>query len=179
MKKLVCICALVLLCVLSAGAKDKHQVFNQLCKVAKEVDKIEGVETFKISGLLMTAVKAAAKSEMKKEAKKEKSSKEDDEDLEMSAEMLKNLSAMLMVDFSDASEADKAEIVRRFDAVLADSTDLIMEADDEGERTRMYGRVDEQNGTVEDMVLYSPTDGTLMALCGKLELAEAMNMAND
>ncbi len=174
MKKLVCICALAVLCVLSAAARDNYQVFSQLCKAAKEADRIEGVESVKIGGLLMKLAKAAAMNE----AKMEKSAKEDDDDLEMSAEMLKNLSAILMVDYEEASARDKAEITRRFEEILS-GHDLIMEANDEGERVRMYGKVDEQNGTVEDMVFFEAADGALVAFCGKMALAEAMNMAND
>ncbi len=169
MKRTVCICALVLLCVFSAAAKDKHQTFNQLCKVAKQVDKIEGVESFKIGGLLMTAFKAMAKAEMKSE---------DDDDSALSAEALKNLSAMLMVDFSEASERNRTDIANRFSAVLEEDADLIMEAYDEGEQVRMYGKVDEEKGIVEDMVIFC-SDGSLMAFCGKLAFSEAMSIAND
>lgn len=174
MKKLVCICALVMLCVFSGAAKDNHKAFNRLCRVAKEVDKIEGVETVKISGLLMSLMKAAAKSETKKEAKE---SSEKDDDLEMGEEFLKNLSAILMVDYEDAAPEYKAEITRKFVEVLS-AFDLIMEANDEEDRARMYGRVDSENGIVEDMVFLDESGGALMAFCGKLSLSEAMSVAD-
>ncbi len=169
MRRFVCICTALLISVLSLDAKGAS-IYSQLAKLSKEYDKVEGFEVTKVGGFMMDVMKLAMKSGDKDELEIDES---EVDDVKSAYEIMKDVKGMLMVDYEDASAADKAKFCSRVEAILSQSTDVLMETNEEGETVKMYGKIEDE-ATVRDLIIYTPD--ALVCFNGKIAVSEAMKM---
>ena len=123
--------------------------------IVKQYSHREGFEVMNLGRLLVGTLRAAAllDSDM-------------DEEDRAALNAFSRVNRLVVVDFEDASEADKTSFRRKVEKVL-DKMELIMEAKDSGETIRIYGIQDDTN--LKDVILYS-SDGTLLSVSGSIDL---------
>ena len=123
--------------------------------IVKQYSHREGFEVMDLGRLLVGTLRAAAllDSDM-------------DEEDRAALNAFSRVNRLVVVDFEDASEADKTSFRRKVEKVL-DKMELIMEAKDSGETIRIYGIQDDTN--LKDVILYS-SDGTLLSVSGSIDL---------
>jgi len=123
--------------------------------IVKQYSHREGFEVMNLGRFLVGTLRAAAllDSDM-------------DEEDRAALNAFSRVNRLVVVDFEDASEADKTSFRRKVEKVL-DKMELIMEAKDSGETIRIYGIQDDNN--LKDVILYS-SDGTLLSVSGSIDL---------
>ena len=123
--------------------------------IVKQYSHREGFEVMNLGRLLMGTLRAAAllDSDM-------------DEEDRAALNAFSRVNRLVVVDFEDASEADKTSFRRKVEKVL-DKMELIVEAKDSGETIRIYGIQNDTN--LKDVILYS-SDGTLLSVSGSIDL---------
>ena len=123
--------------------------------IVKQYSHREGFEVMNLGRFLVGTLRAAAllDSDM-------------DEEDRAALNAFSRVNRLVVVDFEDASEADKTSFRRKVERVL-DKMELIMEAKDSGETIRIYGIQDDNN--LKDVILYS-SDGTLLSVSGSIDL---------
>ena len=123
--------------------------------IVKQYSHREGFEVMNLGRFLVGTLRAAAllDSDM-------------DEEDRAALNAFSRVNRLVVVDFEDASEADKTSFRRKVEKVL-DKMELIMEAKDSGKTIRIYGIQDDTN--LKDVILYS-SDGTLLSVSGSIDL---------
>lgn len=123
--------------------------------IVKQYSHREGFEVMNLGRFLVGTLRAAAllDSDM-------------DEEDRAALNAFSRVNRLVVVDFENASEADKTSFRRKVEKVL-DKMELIMEAKDSGETIRIYGIQDDNN--LKDVILYS-SDGTLLSVSGSIDL---------
>ena len=123
--------------------------------IVKQYSHREGFEVMNLGRFLVGTLRAAAllDSDM-------------DEEDRAALNAFSRVNRLVVVDFEDASEADKTSFRHKVEKVL-DKMELIMEAKDSGETIRIYGIQDDNN--LKDVILYS-SDGTLLSVSGSINL---------
>ena len=89
-----------------------------------------------------------------------------DEEDRAALDAFSGIKRLVIVDFEEASEADKTSFRRKVEKVL-DKMELIMETKDSGETIRIYGI--EEDNNLKDVILYG-SDGTLLSVSGSIGL---------
>lgn len=151
MKKGILTLLLALTTVMGAWAGTPEKIGD----IVKQYSHREGFEVMDLGRLLVGTLRAAAllDSDM-------------DEEDRAALNAFSRVNRLVVVDFEDASEADKTSFRRKVEKVL-DKMELIMEAKDSGETIRIYGIQDDTN--LKDVILYS-SDGTLLSVSGSIDL---------
>lgn len=123
--------------------------------IVKQYSHREGFEVMDLGRLLVGTLRAAAllDSDM-------------DEEDRAALDAFSGIQRLVIVDFEEASEADKTSFRRKVEKVL-DKMELIMETKDSGETIRIYGI--EEDNNLKDVILYG-SDGTLLSVFGSIGL---------
>lgn len=151
MKKgiLTLLLALFAVCGAWAGTPDK------IGGIVKQYSGREGFEVMNLGRFLLGTFRAAALLD----------SDLDEED-RAALNAFSGIKRLVIVDFEEASEADKTSFRRKVEKVL-DKMELIMETKDSGETIRIYGI--EEDNNLKDVILYG-SDGTLLSVSGSIGL---------
>ena len=149
MKKGILTLLLVLttVCVAWAGTPEK------IGDIVKQFSGREGFEVVNMGRFLLGALRTAITWD----------ADVDEEDLGV-IDAFRGIKHFTVVDFEDASEADKARFCRKVEKVLG-KMELIMEAKDGGETLSVYGAEDGKK--LKDIILYS-SDGSLISMTGSI-----------
>ncbi len=172
MRRFVSVCIALLIGTVCLNAKGS--TYSQLAKLAGNFDKVEGFEVLKVGGLMMDVMKLAMKSASKEELEMDES---EVKEMKSAFAVMNGVKGMLMVDYEDASESDRARFNAGVQEILSQNVDLIIETKEDGEKVRMYGKILDDGATVQDLIIFTPDDGALMCFNGKLAFSEAMKMA--
>lgn len=151
MKKGILTLLLALTAVLGAWAGTPDKIGG----IVKQYSHREGFEVMNLGRLMLGTLRAAASLD----------SSLDEED-RAALNAFSGIKHLVIVDFEDASEADKTSFRRKVEKVL-DKMELIMETKDSGETIRIYGF--EDNKKLKDVILYG-SDGTLLSVSGSIGL---------
>ena len=142
----------------SAWTPEKTLSKRDITSVIAQCRQYEGTEVVQIgsfgTGAIKGIVRIAAQS---------------DPDAREALKLMKGLRGISIFEFEDCSAADKERIVGKLDRVFSGS-DLLIEASDGSEKMKIYGVFDEQSGTVQDFVLYAPSDCALICLFGSISM---------
>lgn len=151
MKKgiLTLLLALFAVCGAWAGTPDK------IGGIVKQYSGREGFEVMNLGRFLLGTFRAAAFLD----------SDLDEED-RAALDAFSGIKRLVIVDFEEASEADKTSFRRKVEKVL-DKMELIMETKDSGGTIRIYGI--EEDNNLKDVILYG-SDGTLLSVSGSIGL---------
>lgn len=151
MKKalLTLLVALGTLCCSWAGTPSK---INSL---VRQFGQHDGFEVVRLGRIALSGIRSVAFM-----------SKDLDAEDRAALKAFKGVKHITIVDFEEASEADKTRFCQQLDRIL-DKMELIMEAKDSTESVRIYGVDDGKR--LKDVVLLS-SDGDLISVSGSIEL---------
>ena len=141
--------ALTAVCSAWAGAPEK------IGGIVKQFRDREGFEVVNMGRFLMGAFRTAIRWD----------SDMDEEDRAV-LDVFRGIKHLTVVDFEDASQADKVRFCRKVERVLG-KMELIMEAKDGGETLSVYGIDDGKK--LRDIILYS-SDGSLISMTGSINV---------
>lgn len=165
MKRYLCVLCIVLMSTVAGFAKVKSgkQAVSELSRIAKSYShRSEDVEVVNVSTQMLRAMVAFAGE-----------NSDDKEDMEA----LRRLNRVLVVDYEAADESLAAEMNGKFRKVL-DGCELFMEAKDDGDRVYIYGNYCEEDNTVQDLIVFSPDDGQLVGIVGKISVDNIDKIGN-
>ena len=151
MKKTLIIIAMVLgtVCCTWAGKP------SEVSALARQYGSKDGFEVVSMGRVLISALGVAA-------------SMDKDLDAEDRAALnaFKGIKKLTVVDFEDASEADKNSFRGKLESILG-NMELILEAKDSGDVVKIYGHDDGKN--LRDIVIYCPGEA-LISVNGSIAL---------
>lgn len=143
MKKTLIIIAMVLgtVCCTWAGKP------SEVSALARQYGSKDGFEVVSMGRVLISALGVAA-------------SMDKDLDAEDRAALnaFKGIKKLTVVDFEDASEADKTAFCAKLDSVL-EKMELILEAKEDGDVVKIYGYDD--GTSLHDIVIYCPDEAVI------------------
>lgn len=157
-----------ILCPLTAVAgtiKDRIRTAQVKALVA-ECRSYEGAEVIDAGRLITGAVKGAVRLAAIGDAEAREISK-----------LIKGVRSLSVLDFEDCSPEDKDAIRGRIDRLLG-GVEPLMEVRDDGDLLLIYGAVDASAARVRDFIVYSPGDGTLVCLFGKVDVDKVVHIIN-
>ena len=82
-------------------------------------------------------------------------------------DVFKGIKNLTVVEYEDASEADKTAFRSNLERILG-KMDLILEAKDDGEAVKIFGRDDGEK--LRDIVIYCPDDDTIIGVKGSIAM---------
>lgn len=141
--------ALAALCSAWAGTPSK---INSLARQYRSQD---GFEVVQLGRLALSGIRSVALM-----------SKDLDAEDRAALKAFKGIKHITIVDFEEASEAEKTRFCQKLDRIL-DKMELILEARDSTESVRIYGVDDGKR--IKDVVLLS-SDGDLISVSGSVDL---------
>lgn len=159
---------LCILCSLTAGAvtiKDRVRT-SQVKALVAECRSYEGAEVINAGRLITGAVKGAIRLAAVGDAEAREITR-----------LLKGVKSISILDFEDCSPEDKETICSRIDRLFS-GIEPLMEVRDDGDLLLIYGAVDASAARVRDFIVYSPGDGTLVCLFGKVDVDKVVHIIN-
>ncbi len=105
-------------------------------------------------------------------AKKSAETKEEKKEI---MEFMDGLQQMVVVDFEDAADSQKAEFKSKIADFLKNS-EKIVEMKDKGESMNIYGSSSDDGETIDDLIIYAPEDCALICLFGKVSAKNISEM---
>ncbi len=87
------------------------------------------------------------------------------------------ISGLTIVDMEDSSRAVRDEFHRKFTALMGEGS-LLMSVKDEGEDILFYGTSSPDGKTVDDLIIYMPSELSLMCLWGSISTEALAGLAD-
>ena len=147
--------ALSTLCCAWAGTPSK------ILSLARQFEQNDGFEVVRLGRLALSGIRTAASFD-----------KDLDAEDRAALKAFKGVRSLTIVEFEDASAADKASFLEKLDKIL-DKMELILEAKDGGETVSIYGIDDGKR--IKDVVLVS-SDGDVISVKGSINLDQIGNL---
>ena len=161
---------LLLLPLAAAAASPEGRVpKTRISTFLSEYRHCEGVEVVRLGRVSTAALKGVIRVAARKE---------NDPDARDFLKLMRHVKSLYVFEYEDCKPALRDKISRRLNRLLTDS-DLLMEANDGGERMQIYGLYDERTEAVRDFVLFSPSDCTLVCLFGSIPMETVSNILNE
>lgn len=101
-----------------------------------------------------------------------------DRDVREALRLMKGIHSITILDYEDCSAADKAQITKKLERALS-SREMLMEANEGGEKMQLYGVIDDLTGNVGDFVLYAPSDCALICIFGSISMETIAKIASN
>ncbi|MBR0224060.1 MAG: DUF4252 domain-containing protein [Bacteroidales bacterium] len=166
MKRLFLYFFLLLPLAATAAAPEGRVPKTRISSFISEYRHCEGVEVVRLGRVSTAALKGVIRVAARKE---------NDPDARDFLKLMRNVNGLYVFDYEDCRPALRDKINRRLNRLLNNS-DLLMEANDEGERMQIYGLYDERTEAVRDFVLFSPSDCALVCLFGSIPMDTVSSM---
>lgn len=150
------------------GAEYKNTNSGAVTGLIREYNLTEGFETVSVGGLGLGLIKMIAKPSM-------------DEEERAALELMDELRRIVVLDYEDADPSKRESFTRRMTDIL-DRAEKIMEVKDEGDILNIYGTCADDGDSIDDLVIFSPGDCSLICLFGSIssqKVADLIEMAND
>ncbi len=138
---------------------------SEIKKLIKEFDRKKGVETVNLGSFAMSLVRKAAKAEVS-----------DDDEAMTAIRAMDKLNGMTIVDMEDSGRAVRDEFHRKFTALMGEEG-LLMSVKDDGEDVLFYGTSTTDGRSVENLIIYMPSDGDLICLWGSISTEALAELA--
>lgn len=154
---------LLLICILLpfqayALTPEKKVSKTAVSTVISECRSYDGVEIVRLGRVATSAIKSVIRV-----------AAIGDSDAREALRLMRGIHQVSVLDYEDCSDRDKRHITRKLERALSGS-EVLMEASDGDDDMKIYGLFDDDNGTVRDFVLYSPTDCSLICIFGSISL---------
>ena len=114
----------------------------------------------------MAVIRKAAKAEVS-----------DDDEAMTAVRAMDELKGLTFVDMEDSSRAVRDEFHRKFTALMGEER-LLMSVKDDGEDVLFYGTSSPDGKTVEDLIIYMPSDCDLIGLWGSISTESLAGLAD-
>ncbi len=173
MKRVLVLCALALATCVCLYGKNVKDTSKEIVKLAKSYRNKPGFEVVNLGPTSMSLMKMAAKAEARYD---DDDDLDDREDAWNEVDILSGVKRMLVVDYEDASYADKSSFNEKLLKCL-EGCELLLSTIDDGEETKIYGRVLDDGVTLNDLIVYEPQDGSLVYMEGKIDIQKALSLA--
>ncbi len=134
----------------------------------REYNLTEGFETVSVGGLGLGLIRMIANASM-------------DEEERAALELMDELRRIVVLDYEDADPAKRESFTRRMTDIL-DRAEKIMEVKDDGEILNIYGTCADDGDSIDDLIIFSPGDYSLICLFGSIssqKVADLIEMANE
>lgn len=92
-----------------------------------------------------------------------------DEEAREALKALGGIKKVAIVEYEDSAEDVRSRFTRKLDRILANS-EILVEAKDKDDIMRVYGVVNSDASLVKDVVIYVPSDCTLICLFGSVPM---------
>lgn len=152
--------AILLSAGICAQASAKSMPRQRIINVVNGFRKTDGFEVVNIGRFGIFLMKSAAGLS---------ADTDDDPELRESLKLLDGINRLLVVEYEDGTPRQRQLFNDRIASALRDC-DLLMSARDEGSTMDIYGTVDESVGLVRDLVVFTPDDGALVCVFGKVSM---------
>lgn len=139
---------------------------DRISSVISDYSGVDGFESVKLGTLGSMALKFAARSVLDT----------DDELIRNFISLADGIRKISIIDYEDCDPEVRRQITGRLDRALS-STEVLMEAKDGGDAVKIYGSFNSDSGKVRDLVMYVPSDCTLVCLFGNIPLDALSKLA--
>lgn len=147
-----------------ANASDAPK--SEIKKLIKEFDRKKGVESVNLGSFAMSLFRKAATVDAS-----------DDDETMTAVRAMDKISGLTIVDMEDSSRAVRDEFHRKFTALMGEGS-LLMSVKDEGEDILFYGTSSPDGKTVDDLIIYMPSELSLMCLWGSISTEALAGLAD-
>ena len=150
------------------GAEYKNTNSGAVTDLIREYNLTEGFEAVSVGGLGLGLIRMIANASM-------------DEEERAALELMDELRRIVVLDYEDADSSKRESFTRRMTDIL-DRAEKIMEVKDEGDILNIYGTCADDGDSIDDLVIFSPGDCSLICLFGSIssqKVADLIEMAND
>lgn len=139
---------------------------SEIKKLIKEFDRKKGVESVNLGSFAMSLFRKAATVDAS-----------DDDETMTAVRAMDKISGLTIVDMEDSSRAVRDEFHRKFTALMGEGS-LLMSVKDEGEDILFYGTSSPDGKTVDDLIIYMPSELSLMCLWGSISTEALAGLAD-
>lgn len=161
---------LLLLPLTAAAASPEGRVpKTKIATFISEYRHCEGVEVVRLGRVSTAALKGVIRVAARKE---------NDPDARDFLKLMRHVKSLYVFEYEDCKPSLREQINRRLSRALGES-ELLMEANDAGDRMRIYGLYDERTDSVRDFVVFSPSECTLICLFGSIPMETVSNILNE
>ncbi|MCR5709288.1 MAG: DUF4252 domain-containing protein [Bacteroidales bacterium] len=101
-----------------------------------------------------------------------------DRDAREALKLMRGIHGITVLDFENCTKTDKEHIAKKLERALSGS-EMLMEANDKGEKMQLYGVIDDNTGSVSDFVLYAPSDCALICIFGSISMETIAKIASN
>lgn len=162
---------LLLICLMPhtvlAASPESRIPKTRISAILAEYRHCEGVEMVRLGRISTAAVKGVVRVAAAKEP-----------DAREALQLMKGVKSLYAFEYEDCKPSLREQINRRLSRALGES-ELLMEANDAGDRMRIYGLYDERTEAVRDFVVFSPSECTLICLFGSIPMETVSNILNE
>ena len=163
MKRILLIAMTLTAAWLCFGAVKDKAAELELDKVIETIKQNKDADVVRLGRLGMSIFRIALEEEG------------DDEEDKAILALMKDTKKMTIADYSDCFQADRVKYSTSISQALA-RHEIIIEIKDDDETVTIYGIFDDKKGTVSDIVMYSPSDCSLILFDGKYEASTIGNL---
>lgn len=158
----------ILISIVGLWTADGRSQRAKMTAVINECRTFEGAEVVHIGSLASSLLKGIIRAS------------DNDPDTRMALSLMNGVRGVTVFEYEDCSETDKSRIGRKVERAL-DGSEILLETVEDGEKTGIYGVMDEKNGNVRDIVLYTPSDCAVICIFGSvsMEALEKIVSSND
>lgn len=160
--------AMALMTCLSLGAEPRERGINSLSLSAliTEYSLKENFEVTRVPRIGVAFIRLASRFAA------------DDEETEMVLNALRGIRKVTLVDYNSCSEDVSESFSRKVKRVLGKSEKLL-EVKEEGDILQIYGLASEGSEWIRDMVVFSPTEGTLVCIYGRFSMDQVAALMSE
>jgi len=140
---------------------------KKLMALIREYGGKDGFEVIQVGSLGTSALKTVMKISAKAE---------NDEDVMKALSLMKDIKKMAVVDYEDCTTYVRNSFNSRLEKLLSPAG-LLMEIKDGKDTIRMYGIMNEGNNSINDFVMFAPSDCALICLFGSIPVDAVTEIA--
>lgn len=143
---------------------------SRITSLANEFRGNKDFNVINVGSLGTSVIKTAVRTNLKKESRK-------DPEAAQVLKMINGIKNICIIEYDDCTIGVKDRFNSKVSALLDDSQ-MLMQARDDGDNVNIYGAVSDDSDKVTDLILYVPSDNTLICLFGTISVDAVMKLAN-
>ena len=132
-----------------------------------DCQRYEGVEVVQLGGLATMALRASLRV-----------AASDDPEVREMMKLITGVKRISVLNYEQCAPDIQDKISRKLNRML-DGSDLLIETRDGNELMQIYGVVDDQNGTVRDFVMHTPSEASLICIFGSIPIDKLARVIAD
>lgn len=166
MKKILLLAA-ILLPLFSPALAGGDVPKSKITSFIYDCQRYEGVEVVQLGGLATMALRASLRM-----------AAYDDPEVREVLKLITGIKRLSVLNYEQCAPDIQGKISRKLNRML-DGSDLLIETRDGNEVMRIYGVVDDRNGTVRDFVLHTPSEASLICIFGSIPIEKLTRVIAD